>query len=53
MNQNQQITKFIKHVASNNYSTADKLLRNIINEKIKNRIKNADNTLANKNLKNT
>lgn len=53
MNQKQQITKFIKHVASNDYSTANKLLKGIINEKIKNRIKNADKSLTNKKEKNS
>ena len=48
MNQKQQITKFIKHVATSDYSTANKLLQNIVNEKIKNRIRNADKTVANK-----
>ena len=48
MNQKQQITKFIKHVASSDYSTANRLLKSIINEKIKNRITNADRSLDNK-----
>ena len=48
MNQKQQITNFIKQVASSNYSTANKLLGSIINEKLKNRIRNADANLANK-----
>jgi hypothetical protein len=51
MNQNQQITKFIKHVAGSNYSTANKLLQGIINEKIKNRIRKVDADLANKTKK--
>ena len=38
MNQKQQITKFIKHVADNNYSKANQLLSGIINEKLKNLI---------------
>lgn len=48
MNQKQQITKFIKHVADSNYSTANKLLKTIINEKLKNRIRKADTNLTNK-----
>lgn len=51
MNQKQQITKFIKHVADNNYSKANQLLSSIINEKLKNRIRKADTVIANKNQK--
>jgi len=47
MNQKQQITKFIKHVASNDYSTANTLLRTIIREKLKNRIRKADKDIEN------
>lgn len=42
MNQKQQITKFIKHVATNDFSSANKYLRGVINEKLKNRIRKAD-----------
>jgi hypothetical protein len=51
MNQKQQITKFIKHVADSNYSAANQLLRSVINEKLKNRIRKADAAIANKNQK--
>lgn len=51
MNDKQQITNFIKHVANNNFSTANKYLRSIINERLKNRIRKADSTLANKSEK--
>ena len=48
MNQQQQITQFIKHVAGNNYSKANQLLGNIINEKLKNRIRKVDMAISNK-----
>jgi hypothetical protein len=48
MNQKQQITKFIKHVADNNYSKANQLLSGIINEKLKNRIRKTDAEITNK-----
>ena len=51
MNQKQQITKFIKHVADNNFSSANQLLQKVINEKLKNRIRKTDTALANKNEK--
>lgn len=51
MNQKQQITKFIKHVAGSDYSTANKLLQSIINEKLKNRIRKADSDMSNKKQK--
>lgn len=48
MNQQQQITQFIKNVAGNDYSKANQLLRNIINEKLKNRIRKANTVASNK-----
>jgi hypothetical protein len=51
MNQKQQITQFIKNVAGNNYSKANQLLGNIINEKLKNRIRKVDTAISNKNQK--
>ena len=46
MNQKQQITKFIKHIASNNFNNATTLLRHVINEKLKNRIRKADKNIS-------
>jgi len=51
MNQKQQIASFIKHVVDNNYSAANSTLQAVVNEKLKNRIKKADSTLANKSNK--
>jgi len=51
MNQQKQITNFIKHIVDNNYSAADKALQSIVNEKVKARIQKAETTLANKNSK--
>jgi len=51
MNQQKQITKFIKHIVDNNYSAANTALQGIVNEKIKARIKNADMALTNKTTK--
>ena len=51
MNQKQQIASFIKHVVDNNYSAANSTLQLVVNEKLKNRIKKADSTLANKSNK--
>ena len=51
MNQQKQITSFIKHIVNNNYSAANTTLQAIVNEKIKARIKNADMSLTNKNTK--
>jgi hypothetical protein len=51
MNQQKQITNFIKHIVDNNYSAADKTLQSIVSEKIKARIQKAETTLTNKNSK--
>jgi hypothetical protein len=52
MNEKKLITNFIKHVAGNDFSTANKYLRGVINEKLKNRIRKANDSLQSNN-KNT
>lgn len=51
MNQKKEIINFIKHVADKNYAAADKVLQAVVNEKVKSRIRSANNDIANKTAK--